>query len=265
LSRIAVVPTHQVHASSTDSPVWRIVFFVYGLVAYAGFLAVVLYAIGFLGNWLVPKSVDSGVSGPIIPSLAINAALLMVFVLQHTIMARPGFKRWITQWMPRSIERSTFVLAADLSLALLFWQWRPLTQVVWDAGPGWPTWLLSALSLAGWGLVVLASCMVSHADLFGLRQVWFNLVNRPYAPVGFRLFGLYRLVRHPLMLGFLIAFWSTPVMTLGHLAFAALGTLYIFMGVWFEERDLIAEHGEKYLDYRRRVRGLIPLPRATTN
>ncbi len=239
----------------------RALVFLYGLMAYASFLVVFLYAMGFCGNWFVPKSLDSGVARPLIPSLLINAGLLIVFVLQHTIMARPAFKRWWTTVIPRSIERSTYVLAASASLGLVFWQWRPLPAVLWDFGPGFGWWMTTALSLLGWAIVLLASFMVSHFDLFGLRQVWFRLLNRPYRPVGFRLVGLYKLIRHPLMLGFLIAFWATPVMTVGHLAFSLLVTGYIAMGLWFEERDLIAEHGQSYLAYRRNVRGLVPLPR----
>ena len=243
----------------------RVAAFAYGLAPYAAFFATILYAIGFIGNWIVPKSIDSGASGAVLPSLLINAALLVAFVVQHTIMARPAFKRWWTGFVPKSIERSTFVFASCIALGVMFWQWRPLPGVVWDVGQGPARWVLTGLSLIGWVTVFLASAMVSHFDLFGLRQVWFRLMNRPYVAVGFRLVGLYKLVRHPLMLGFLIAFWSAPVMTVGHLAFAALVTGYIFMGTWFEERDLIAEHGENYLAYRRQVRGLVPLPRRTTH
>lgn len=233
----------------------------YGVSAYAAFFAAFVYAVGFVGNWIVPKSIDSGTAGPLIPSLLINAALLLVFVVQHTIMARPAFKRWWTRIIPAPIERSTYVLAASAALGLVFWQWRPAPQVLWQAPAGWPAWGLSAVSLAGYAIVFLSSCMVSHFDLFGLRQAWMRFGDRAYRPVGFRLVGLYKLVRHPLMLGFLIAFWVTPVMTIGHLFFAVMTTLYIAMGVWFEERDLVAEHGESYLSYRRAVRGIVPLPR----
>lgn len=255
------VLNHSTPTHATGRLLPRVATFAYGVVAYAGFLGAFLYAMGFVGNWVVPKSIDSGTPGEMLPSLLINAALLVVFVLQHTIMARPAFKRWLTQYVPKSIERSTFVLAASASLGLAFWQWRPLPQVLWNVGDGVPYWMLTGLSLAGWTMVLLASFMVSHFDLFGLRQVWFRLANRPYIAVGFRLVGLYKLIRHPLMLGFLIAFWATPVMTVGHLAFAILVTGYIFMGTWFEERDLVAEHGENYLAYRRKARGLIPIPK----
>ncbi|MBL9032598.1 MAG: isoprenylcysteine carboxylmethyltransferase family protein [Phycisphaerae bacterium] len=233
----------------------------YGLIAYAAFFAVICYAIGFVGNWLVPKSIDSGHVRPLLPSLLINAALLSLFVLQHTMMARPAFKRWWTRFVPKPIERSTFVLAASACLALVFWQWQPAPSIVWNASHPLAVWGLSALPLLGWGIVFLASFMVSHFDLFGLRQVWIRFRNRTYRPVGFRLVGLYKLVRHPLMLGFLIAFWATPTMTLGHLFFSVMVTAYILFGTWIEERDLIAEHGRDYLAYRNSTRAFIPIPR----
>lgn len=233
----------------------------YGLIAYAAFFITINYAIGFVGNWLVPKSIDSGPAGPVVPSLLINAALLMVFVLQHTIMARPAFKAWITHHIPRSVERSTFVLAASAALGLVFWQWRPAPQVLWSAEAPWLRYTLSAISLCGWATVFLASFMVSHFDLFGLRQTWLRFRDRAYRPVGFRLVGLYKLVRHPLMLGFIIAIWATPDLTVGHLFFAVMVSLYIAMGIWFEERDLVREHGEDYLKYRRGVRAIVPLPK----
>lgn len=243
-------------------PIARAATLAYGLVAYAAFVLTFCYAVGFTGNWIVPKSIDSGRAGALVPSLLINSALLMVFVLQHTIMARPAFKRWFTRIVPRSIERSTFVLAASASLGLLFWQWRPAPQVLWAAETPWLRTALAALSLSGYGIVLLSSFMVSHFDLFGLRQAWLRFRDRPYRPVGFRLVGLYKLVRHPLMLGFLIAFWATPDLTVGHLFFSVMVSLYIAMGLWFEERDLVAEHGENYLKYRRSVRAIVPLPRA---
>ena len=234
---------------------------VYGMIAYASFLVTIVYAIGFVGNWAVPKSIDSGAAGPILPSLIINALLLSLFVVQHTVMARPAFKRWWTTIIPKAIERSTYVLAASASLLLLFWLWRPLPQVVWSVQSSPLYWALAAVSLTGWAIVFLSSFMVSHFDLFGLRQTWLRFRERAYAPVGFRLIGLYKLIRHPLMAGFLIAFWATPVMTAGHLFFAVMVTGYIFFGTHMEERDLVAEHGESYLEYRRRVPGFIPVPR----
>ncbi|MGE0480286.1 MAG: methanethiol S-methyltransferase [Phycisphaerae bacterium] len=232
----------------------------YGLLGYAAFVVTILYGIGFVGSWIVPKSINSGTPGALLPSLLINAALLAGFVLQHTIMARPAFKRWWTLVVPRPIERSTFVLFSSAALGLIFWQWRPLPDVVWRVD-GAAAWFLNAVALAGWAIVFIASFTISHMDLFGVRQTWLRFRNQPYAPVGFRLRGLYRIVRHPLMVGFLLAFWATPNMTVGHLFFAIMTTGYILFGTWMEERDLVAEHGERYLDYRRKVRGLVPLPK----
>ena len=259
MSTQSVSIPHAVHSPLAGFARWAAL--LYGTFCYLCFLTVFLYAMGFVGDWFVPKSIDSGNPEPVRKSLAVNTACLLVFVLQHTIMARPAFKRWTSAFLPGSIERSTFVLAASLALALVFWQWRPLPGIVWSVQSPLGMAALTMLSLLGWGTVLAASFMVSHFDLFGLRQVYLRWKNRPYRPVGFRLVGLYRLVRHPLMLGFLIAFWSTPTMTVGHLFFAGMVTGYIFMGIWFEERDLIAEHGEDYLSYKRRVRGVLPLPR----
>lgn len=255
--------SHTKADSSAPSLAARAGAFAFGLIAYASFFATICYAIGFVGNWIVPKSIDSGTARAIAPSLLINAALLMAFVAQHTIMARPGFKRWWTKIVPRSIERSIFVLSASSILMAIFWLWQPVPTIVWQASHPAAVWGLSALSLLGWGIVFYASFLINHFDLFGLRQVWFALRAKAYAPVGFRLRGIYKLVRHPLMLGFLIAFWATPVMTIGHLFFALLTTGYIFFGTHVEEHDLIAEHGERYLAYKRSVRGLLPIPRRT--
>lgn len=234
---------------------------VYGLIAYASFLAAILYAIGFLSNTLVPKSIDSGVAGPVFPALLINSALLLVFVVQHTVMARHAFKRVWTRIIPAAIERSTFVIAASASFGLVFWQWKPLPDVLWSVSNPIAAGTITAVSLLGWAIVFASSFMVSHFDLFGLRQTWIRFREREYHPVGFRLIGLYKIVRHPLMLGFLIAFWAAPTMTIGRLFFAVMVTGYILFGTWMEERDLVAEHGESYRQYRRNVRGLIPLPR----
>ena len=244
-----------------DSRAARIGVLLYGVVAYIAFFGTILYAIGFVGNWLVPKSIDSGPPAPLGAALLINSALLMVFVVQHTLMARPWFKRWWTRFIPDSIERSTFVLAASLSLMLVFWQWRPLPRVVWSVDDGWAALALTAVSLLGWGIGLGSSFMVSHWDLFGLRQVFLRATGRPYTPIGFKVRGIYKVVRHPLMLGFIIAVWATPTMTVGHLFFAAMITAYIFMGTTIEERDLIAHFGEQYRAYRRAVPGIFPRPR----
>jgi protein-S-isoprenylcysteine O-methyltransferase Ste14 len=258
---VSACPLHRLQVEVPNSRVGGFAALAYGLFAYAAFFVTFCYAIGFVGNWLVPKSVDSGTPGHTLTSLLINAALLAVFVIQHTIMARTGFKACWTRIIPRAIERSTYVLFASASLALVFWLWQPLTQTVWQFDHPAAIWMLSAISLAGWTIALASSCMVSHLDLFGLRQVWSRFRGRPARPIEFRLVGFYKLVRHPLMLGFLIAFWFTPHMSVGHLFFAIMTTLYIFMGTWFEERDLVAEHGQHYLAYRRKVRGMIPLPR----
>jgi protein-S-isoprenylcysteine O-methyltransferase Ste14 len=234
----------------------------YGLLAYSVFFVAFCYAVGFVGNWLVPKSIDSGRAGPLAQSMLVNAGLLSIFVLQHTIMARPAFKRAWTKVIPAAIERSTYVLAASVSLLVIFFLWRPMPRVIWDVESPVFAALLSAVSLGGWGMVFLTSFVINHFDLFGLRQVWARFRARAFVPVGFRLAGPYKLVRHPLMVGFLIAFWATPQMTVGHLFFCVMTTGYILLGTWFEERDLIAEHGERYLEYRRQVRGLLPLPRS---
>lgn len=242
------------------SPAARAGVFAYGLAAYAAFLATILYAIGFVGGFLVPKSIDTGPASGLVPSLLINTALLSVFVVQHTVMARPRFKRWWTRIVPEPIERSTFVLAASASLALVFLQWRPLPERIWTVDNAWLAGALTGVSMLGWVLVFASSFMVSHWDLFGLRQVFLCLKGKRYVPLGFRIVGLYRLVRHPLMLGFLIAVWAAPAMTVGHLFFAAMITAYILLGTTLEERDLMAHFGDSYAAYRRDVPGIIPRP-----
>lgn len=246
-------------AGSIRCPFTRAAIFFYGLVAYASFFGVILYAIGFVGNWVVPKSIDSGEVGPMAPALAVNGAVLLLFAVQHTVMARGWFKRWITRFIPAPAERSTFVIAASACLALVFWQWRAQPGVVWEVTAPWARMALSGVSLAGWAIVLLSSFMVSHWDLFGLRQVWLALRKKRYESIPFRVVGFYRVVRHPLMVGFFIAIWATPSMTVGHLFFALVVSAYILVGIRFEERDLVAHLGERYLQYRRHVPGLIPV------
>jgi protein-S-isoprenylcysteine O-methyltransferase Ste14 len=249
----------------------RVGTFAFGLIAYAMFVGAFLYAAGFVSGLVVPKTVDGGAwsSTTVTPpqlALPINSALLMLFVIQHTIMARPAFKRWWTRFVSPTIERSIYVAAASASLMLLFWQWRPLPGVVWDVSHiAIAKYGLIMIEFLGYGIALASSFMVSHWDLFGLRQVWVRLINRPQNPIPFRLVGLYKLVRHPLMVGFLIAFWSTPVMTVGHLFFAAMTTGYIFFGTWVEERDLMAQFGDTYRGYRARVRGFVPIPKSQGN
>ena len=236
----------------------RFSIFVFGVISYVAFFLTFCYAMGFVGRVLVPKDINTGAAGGFWESVLVNALMLSAFVVQHTVMARPAFKKWFTQFVPKPMERSVFVLLASGILAGTFWQWRPMPEVVWSVADPMMAFILSGLSWMGWGIVLLSSFLINHFDLFGLRQVWLQLVNKSYTTSAFRLTGLYRFVRHPLMLGFLIAFWCTPVMTEGHMLFAILTTGYILMGIQFEERDLVREHGEAYRRYREAVPMLLP-------
>ncbi len=231
--------------------------FFYGIAAYAVFFASFLYAIGFTGNIFVPKSVDSGMPDSFFLSLVINLLLLGAFAVQHSVMARRGFKTWWTKIIPKPIERSTYVLISSLLLFLLYWQWRPLTAVVWHA-TGSAAIFLQGLFWLGWAVVLLSTFMIDHFDLFGLRQTFLYWQEKPYTPSPFKKVGLYKIVRHPIMLGFVIAFWATPQMTAGHLLFAAMTTAYILIGIWFEERDLRKFHPSDYEAYRKETPALIP-------
>lgn len=236
----------------------KLLSFIYGVVAYLVFLVSVVYAIGFMGNIIVPKSIDSGPESGFAQSLIVNLVLLGLFAVQHTIMARPAFKRWWTKIVPEPVERSTFVLVSSLLLFLIFWQWRPMTGVIWNVQNPAASYFLWGVFWLGWATVLLSTYLINHFDLFGLRQVWLHMAGKEYEHVKFQTTGLYKHLRHPIMLGFIIAFWATPHMTAGHLLFAAATTAYILIGVRFEEHDLVHFLGKDYEDYRRRVPMLVP-------
>jgi protein-S-isoprenylcysteine O-methyltransferase Ste14 len=230
----------------------------YGLIVYVVFFGTFLYLLGFLGNFAVPKSIDSGAPAPLAEALIVNMALIAAFGVQHSVMARQGFKRWWTKTVPQAIERSTFVLFASLALILLFWQWRPMPSAVWVVDDAVGALVLKASFWIGCALVLIATFLFDHFELFGLRQVFARLLKRDIPPPEFHTPLFYRHVRHPLYLGFVIAFWATPHMSAGHLLFAIATTGYILIGIWFEERDLIEQFGARYRVYREQVGMLIP-------
>jgi protein-S-isoprenylcysteine O-methyltransferase Ste14 len=236
----------------------RIAAFLYGLAAYLVFFVTILYAIGFVTGLAVPKTIDSGTVGSIGEALVVNLVLLSLFALQHSVMARKPFKRWWTQFVPVAIERSTYVLLASLVLILLFWQWRPIPTVVWQVADPQVATAVMGLSFFGWFLVFLSTFLINHFELFGLHQVATHLAGRTMPAPRFKTPLLYKVVRHPIYLGFIIAIWAAPVMTAGHLLFATVATAYIFVGIFLEERDLLGEFGEEYKRYRARVGMLIP-------
>jgi protein-S-isoprenylcysteine O-methyltransferase Ste14 len=230
----------------------------YGVVSYAIFFATFCYALGWVGNLWVPKSMDSAPVGSGWRALLVNALLLAVFAVQHSVMARPAFKRWWTRFIPESAERSTYVLLSSLALLFLFWQWQPMGGVIWNVENATGRVLLHTMFGFGWLLVLATTFLINHFDLFGLRQVWLFARGKEYRPLGFVTPGPYRWVRHPLYVGWLFAFWSTPTMTAAHLFFAVATTAYILVAIQFEERDLVDVHGRSYAEYRRKVPMLIP-------
>lgn len=240
----------------------RTLIFLYGVVSYVVFFGTFLYAIGFVNDLWVPSALDSPPQAPFGISLLVDLGLLALFAVQHSGMARLPFKRWLTRFIPEAAERSTYVLAASVALLILFALWRPLGGVVWEVSNPGGRWVLYGLAAFGWLTVLATTFLINHFDLFGLRQIWLELVGRRYDPVGFRSPGPYRLVRHPLYAGFLFAFWATPRMTLAHLLFAAATTAYILLAIQLEERDLLALLGTEYREYRRRVPMIVPFARA---
>lgn len=236
----------------------KIMALLYGIVAYLAFAVTIVYAIGFVTGIGVPKTIDSGPAGEPIGSIIINLLLMSLFAIQHSVMARPQFKKWWTRIVPGTVERSTFVLFSSLALMVLFWQWRPMPAVVWQVTNPHIAASLFGLSLFGWALVFVSTFLINHFELFGLHQVANNLAGKPMSEVHFKTPLLYNLVRHPIYLGFIIAFWATPVMTAGHLLFAAVTTAYIFVGIALEEHDLVALFGDEYRRYRQRVSMIVP-------
>lgn len=236
----------------------RFVILFYGVVAYLTFLLTFLYAMGFMGNFLVPKSIDSGAEGPLIIALLINIGLLSVFAVQHSVMARPAFKTWWTKIIPKAAERSTYTLLSSLALILLFYYWQPIGGIVWQVEGSVGRIILYSLFGFGWALVLVSTFLINHFDLFGLRQVYLNFTGKEYTPLKFGTPGPYKLIRHPLYMGWFFAFWATPTMTLAHLAFAIITTVYILLAIRWEEQDLLTALGEDYANYRKSVPMIIP-------
>jgi methanethiol S-methyltransferase len=236
----------------------RLLTLCYGGIAYLIFFGTFLYAIGFVSRFIVPKTVDSGAASSPMTALLVNLVLMSIFAVQHSGMARQGFKKLFARFASPAIERSTYVLLASLSLILLFWQWRPMPMMVWNIEDPVLAGIATASGFVGWLIVLYSTFLISHFELFGLTQVVSHFAGRVAQPIKFKTPGLYRLIRHPIYLGFIIAFWCTPTMTLGHLLFAAVTTAYIFVGIYLEERDLVSMFGDQYRRYRDKVAMLVP-------
>lgn len=238
----------------------RTIIILYGIIAYLFFLVAFLYAIGFVGNFIVPKSIDSGVEITLLHSITINSLLLCVFAIQHSVMARPTFKKWFTKYINSEIERSTYVLSSSLALLLIYWKWKPMKYVIWEVENDIIVYILTGVFIIGWLMVFISSFIINHFELFGLQQTFKNFKDRKPKNSKFQVTYLYKIIRHPMMLGFLIAFWSTPIMTSGHLMFALLTTLYILVAVkCLEEKELRRLIGKDYEDYERKVPMIFPL------
>src|SRR5690242_19709791 len=236
----------------------KTMFLLYGILSYALFFGTYLYAIGFVTNLVVPTSLDKTRSASLLIALLINVGLLVLFALQHSVMARPAFKKWWTQFVPEPIERSTYVLLSSICMILLFINWQPMGGVVWSVESPSGYWLLQVISLLGFGIVLISTFLINHFDLFGLRQVWMYFAGKPYTHLQFRTPFFYKYVRHPLYLGWMIAFWATPTMTIAHFLFAVICTGYMLTAIKFEEKDLIAVFGNTYLQYKEKAPMLIP-------
>ena len=260
-----MIPVCQTPAEGAGVAIWeramqRIIAFLYGIVVYVVFFVTFLYAIGFVSGIGAPKTIDTGEPGSIVAALILNLILMSIFAIQHSVMARRQFKAWWTQFVSPAVERSTFVLASSLALILMFWQWQPLPQTIWQVTDPNAVGVLVALEAVGWMLVLSSTFLINHFELFGLHQVMNNLNGKPMPAPEFKMPMFYKVVRHPIYLGFIIAFWATPTMTAGHLLFAAVTTAYIFVGIALEERDLIAVFGDDYRHYRERVGMILPFP-----